>query len=392
MADEQTQRSRAEKPSHPEPQADDNHTAKAAPTQTSVNAEPPAPKESVAPSPAKKKGPKYEYFTEFVRHAYSRKGQAIRLSKKDVTHLTDGPMPDESFFSTTLPELAQADRLLAVPAQLFLAGIPHRHTLAFWRKVERTYFAMLQQHPASAGLLDLLQNARSAGEAAWPALDAVCDPTYIASSPSVDTGRPLKKADTSKLQRNLIFNVVLWLTQLGPADLSSVIQELYRRQWSPAVTAVPRSIDRLTLLLKLTDDAAAGLAASPFVVEAEEQRRIAEYATQREAETASKLADSQNMVDAQARRIEELATRVQALESQLGEQSEKHQADLTHAADDLERVRSRVVRRIEEEVSLLEEGLAALRRNKGHVMEDHAERVINGLRAELKSLSSGSNS
>lgn len=55
---------------------------------------------------------------------------------------------------------------------------------------------------------------------------------------------------------------------------------------------------------------------------------------------------------------------------------------LIHAKNDLEQLRATTIRKIEAEVDLLQDGLSAIRRDppKVHVMDDHAERAIDGLR------------
>ena len=62
--------------------------------------------------------------------------------------------------------------------------------------------------------------------------------------------------------------------------------------------------------------------------------------------------------------------------------------EIAHLRDDYEQLRGRILGRLREEISLLNEGLHALRRvpPKVHVMVDHAERAIDGLKNELKQL------
>ena len=63
----------------------------------------------------------------------------------------------------------------------------------------------------------------------------------------------------------------------------------------------------------------------------------------------------------------------------------------THIQDAYESLRGRVVRRLEGELSLLKEGLHALRRDppKVAVMDDHADRAIDGLTREIEQLRKG---
>ncbi len=343
--------------------------------------------------PSNPKGPKYEAFEDLLRHVYSRKGQPVTLAKKDAVHLADQAVPDE-LLNDLVPELARADRVLAVPAQFLLAGVPHRPMLKLWRQIERTYFIMLQHHPGSARLLELLHEARSANKPAWSALDVATDDRDVTSLPAVDPDKPLKKADRLKLQHNLVFNVVVWLNQFASVNTSTIVRKLHNQQWSHAIASVRKPLDRLKLLHKLTDYAAAGMASSAFAEEAQAQTQAAEDAAQREMEAATALAESEERVQALEQKTQLLSSDIQVLQTQLEQAKQKHEADMIHAANDLEQLRSRVVRAIESEVDLLQEGLAALRRDppKTHVMDDHAERAINGLRAAINSLNDGGNS
>jgi hypothetical protein len=67
-----------------------------------------------------------------------------------------------------------------------------------------------------------------------------------------------------------------------------------------------------------------------------------------------------------------------------------HSHARVHMGDDKEQLRSRLLRRLKTETNLLEEGLHALRRDppKIHVMDDHAERALEGLYKEIKELES----
>jgi hypothetical protein len=317
----------------------------------------------------------------------------VKLTKKDALHLAEQEMPETAFFDAVVPALAKSDRVMAVPAQLFLTGLPHRQVLPLWRQIERTYLAILHHYPASARILDLLHKARDLRTSPWQALEVAAETRYIASLPPVESEKPLKKAEQGKLQHNLLFNVVLWLNQLGSADLPAIVRELHKRRWSSAIGSVRKPVDRLKLLLKLTDHAAAGLTASAFAVEADEQARLAEDAARREGQAASALASSEVRVQALEQQVKHLSSAIEGLKAEFTQAEQEHKSAMTHAENDMDQLRSRVTRRMEAEVDLLQEGLLALRRDppKTHVMDDHAERAISGLKAEMRSLSEGKN-
>ena len=83
-------------------------------------------------------------------------------------------------------------------------------------------------------------------------------------------------------------------------------------------------------------------------------------------------------------RDEKIAKLVKALDKE----TQNHQNTRLHLQDDKEQLRTRLLRRLKAEVSLLDEGLHALRRDppKVHVMEDHAERALEGIKKEIKEL------
>lgn len=72
--------------------------------------------------------------------------------------------------------------------------------------------------------------------------------------------------------------------------------------------------------------------------------------------------------------------------AQLERERREHEDEKAHMRDDYEKLRGRMLGRLRQEVSLLEDGLHALRKQppKIHVMEDHAERVIDGLKREIE--------
>ena len=84
-----------------------------------------------------------------------------------------------------------------------------------------------------------------------------------------------------------------------------------------------------------------------------------------------------------------------SLENRLASATEELEAERRNRAieklqmqDSYESLRGRIVRRLEEELLLLQAGLHALRRHppKVAVMDDHADRVIEGLTREIEHL------
>ena len=77
---------------------------------------------------------------------------------------------------------------------------------------------------------------------------------------------------------------------------------------------------------------------------------------------------------------------MESLEDQVAAERREHENEKAHLRDDYEKLRGQVLHRLRQEVTLLEEGLYALKKEppKIHVMVDHAERAIQGLRREIE--------
>ena len=86
-------------------------------------------------------------------------------------------------------------------------------------------------------------------------------------------------------------------------------------------------------------------------------------------------------------------SQIKELEKLLDQERESHTHTRLNLLDEIEKMRTRLIRRLKSEIGLLMDGLHALRRDppKVHVMDDHAERAIDALKQELKHLNSSEN-
>ena len=82
-----------------------------------------------------------------------------------------------------------------------------------------------------------------------------------------------------------------------------------------------------------------------------------------------------------------LSTEIDQLKNTLAELQDQRKGDSFVSGYALETVRGRLRKVLSSEIDLLENGLTALRRGKAHVMDEHADRVIENLRKALNDLS-----
>jgi DNA repair exonuclease SbcCD ATPase subunit len=116
-----------------------------------------------------------------------------------------------------------------------------------------------------------------------------------------------------------------------------------------------------------------------------------EAAKAAEQKTAANLHTVNTKVEALERELEQSRILQEQLQQRCSDLEQEHGHTLAHKQDAYEKLRSRMSRRLKEEVELLDTGLGALRREppKVHVMKDHAERAIDGLKKELENLRDG---
>lgn len=93
-------------------------------------------------------------------------------------------------------------------------------------------------------------------------------------------------------------------------------------------------------------------------------------------------------IDSLLDEIKGLHQTIKHLSNELDAERSAHANSRAHLNDDREHLRSTVVHRLKREISLLTDGLHALHKNppKVHVMNDHAERVLDSLQTIIQEL------
>ncbi|MEN8133892.1 MAG: hypothetical protein ABFS45_27790, partial [Pseudomonadota bacterium] len=158
--------------------------------------------------------------------------------------------------------------------------------------------------------------------------------------------------------------------------------------WQPQALATKDETARLQTLTDIRDMAGVGMACLGFKHQADQQMQIADSAKRAEKSAVERLQSLKSSYEELQRDIEERDRKISKLHEVLQTEKQTHEHTRMHLSDDLEHLRSRLLRRLKAEVSLLDEGLHALRRDppKIRVMEDHAERALDGLKREIKEL------
>jgi len=133
------------------------------------------------------------------------------------------------------------------------------------------------------------------------------------------------------------------------------------------------------------DRKALGVVFSSLEKKANEKSREVAAARETEERARLRVERTQASLDEANRLLESEISRTAALEAQLHRERREYEDQKAHMRSDYEELRGRVLHRLRQELTLLDEGLHALRKQppKVHVMEDHAERAVDGLRKEI---------
>jgi hypothetical protein len=349
----------------------------------SNNARAPRPE---GPPPVEARGGDPENLQSFVTLAYARKGQRIGMKKKVAIAIAQSPPPDDAVWAG-IQDLARNDVLLSVPKQMLLAAMPNKGISRAWSQVLEACLSALRVHPASSELVPLLLPANGGGDRVDELLDQATAFRYGTVSRPGST-KPLSAGHAAILRANVTGTVALWMVAVWGVASHTVLRSLHERVWSTESRRASDMIDIWRRILDVRDPSALGLACDAFVSETDHARREANAARASEAAALKRASDLEVTLAQLRAQLDQEQNTIQDLRRAATQAARDAEAAQSHARDDYERLRTRVLRRLTREVELLDEGILAIKRDppKLHVMADHGDRALSGLREEIKAL------
>ncbi len=332
-----------------------------------------------------------ETLAQFIAHAYAQKGRKIGLKDKTERAIArNSRLSDED--KARLAELARADRLFAVPRQLLLISreVQGYQTL---RSALRGYVheAMLG-HPifSRPELQAAIQNLPEAPRPAR-AIAMVSEAEHKGESDDPDEPS-LKPTELEELRMNAANCLAVWIADTRHLDLTELVEILSASLWEPRARKFETDHLRLRAITEIADVEGVGLACEQLRKQAREQAARADNARWEAAAASEKVTDLElELEDVRA----QLAQKKRELEEVRSDAEQSLAAlqtalshELAHVHDDLEQLRTRMLRRLKTDIEQLEVGLSAVRGSEPrvHVIQDRVERVVDALRIELKNL------
>ncbi len=360
-----------------EPHRANSSTVQEPPHKTSVKRAKPASLESCA---------------NLIRAVYSGKRKLTKPRKTDIDKMISGPklQPAER---EELLGLAAQDRTLKKTRDLMLLNMEFDGpNLA--GQVRELVRDVLVRHPAFQieALADALRNLPE-GPTLERAVKILTQQSFD-SLPWPEGAAVLKKSEEEKCRENAVHCLLLWYWETRGISFEHINEALRKSLWEPAAQrhkSHKSEVQKLRVLIDNRDPVAAAISCS-LLKEVEKKARMEMLAVK------DRLDALEGQLDAERTQVKRLEgqldaerTQVKRLEGQLDAEQQAHKNAIAHRRNEYAKLRGRVLHRFRREVSLLEDGLYALRRTppKVPVMEDHAERAIDGLKREMQALERG---
>lgn len=339
------------------------------------------------PRPVKEKRttpPLLTSYGDLLRAVYGPVRRRWKPTHKEIGEVQRGPRL-RSADRAQLLDLAGSDITLKKTRELMLFGMNRLDGPNGDRPVHCFVRDVLRRHPAyqSKSLSATLEDADVP-------LDRRTVHVLTAEARRWYERSELPKRQTNSYLANALHCLLLWHgeSRSSSPSFQDVLGYLQDELWISFAKRRTSELDKFRSLIGDRDPYATSIACSGLSGQVFELRR------QLSASRAStrQLQVSLNEVNRQLQetkdQLKDVTARSTRLDHALGAARENCANEKAHLLDNIEKLRSSVVRRLKAELSLLNDGLHALRRDppKVSIMDDHAERAVDGLTRELERL------
>ena len=332
------------------------------------------------------KTPSVESVSQLLRSVYTGTFKRSILKEPELFAMQVAPKIRRSEWEELLT-LASFDRTLDRTRQLMLLGDGiGNHAVAI--RIRDFSGHVLRRHPifrirSLAGVLENLGGVRTDDRA----IRALTSHDYSSLSWS-NHREPLKKSETSQCKTNAVYCLLLWIRATRGISVEAIRRHLQEHLWKPHAKRYETETKRIRVLMSKRIPAAALIACMLVEKQTLDQGRRADAARRSEERAANRaLKLKAELVETRAS-LTKAQAEIDRLEKELIQKIQEFRNEQVYLKDDYEKLRGRVMRCLKDELSLLNDGLHALRREppKVYVMVDHAERAIDGLKREMERL------
>ncbi|MGY2492133.1 hypothetical protein [Cupriavidus sp. CP313] len=331
-----------------------------------------------------------ETLVQFITSAYGLRGRKVSLKPRVERLIAQHPKLMEVELER-LMALAKGDATLAVPRQLLLVARSIQTYPALRAEIRAFVRRVLLSHPIlmQRGIEEAIRNVDEApGTAEALKILAGTEQKLL----TVDQAEPMKATEFEQLRTNAVYCLALWLVDIKGLSVDAITDALYLALWRPRGSRLEDDTARLRALTEIEAFEGVGLACHEYRKQAADKHAQAESFAREDASLREQVGVLESELSETRKKVEALelanAALITSHDEALNAQKAAADMEAVHLRDDLELLRTRVLRRLTADVDLLELGLEALRRPepKVHVMVDSAERVADALRREIQNL------
>jgi hypothetical protein len=324
-------------------------------------------------------------FGDLLRAAYGGNQRRLIPKKAEIAAMSCAAKLEPSEREELLGRAA-SDRTLERTRELMLLGMARFDTPALVSQLREFVGEVLRRHPAflAESLAAALEN-RPDGPSEEGAVRTLTTQAFTALQwPQGSSALNKKEAEQCRL--NALRCLLLWFRQTRGTTIERIERYLQNSVWASVAQHYKTDLQKLRVLLNTRD--AAGIAVACSVLEKRALEQNQRAAAAREAEERATMRappPPAELVNVKTQ-VETATVEIKHLTEEISNARLAHENEIAHMRNDYEELRGRILRRLREELSLLDEGMHALRRDppKVHVMEDHAERAIDGLKREME--------
>lgn len=332
--------------------------------------------------------PPIESVEQLLRLIYSGTLKRSTLDKSELAAMRSSPAMNSSQRDELL-NLTLSDRTLDRTRQLMLICTRLEGSLS--GQLREFAREVLGRHPAFRtesldGVLDNLPEALTEDKA----VQTLIAQDYM-SLLWPEGSKTVKKKDGEQCKANAVHCLLLLFRATRGTSIERIQRHLQIGLWAPVGRRYKSEVDMLHALLNTRDPAAVSITHALLEMQVLEHSRNAQAARSSEERATSRASQLEEQLAGVEEKLSATQAEADRLTKKLQQATQAHANDSAHWKDDYEKLRGQVLRRLKDELSLLDEGLQALRRDppKVHVMVDHAERAIDGLKSEMERLRGG---
>ena len=329
-----------------------------------------------------------ESVDQLLHEIYVGTFKRMTLKKEETKAIRNSPKRAASEQEELLGQISSIDRTLDRTRHLLLLSVG-LDMPAKISQIQEFVSAVLQRHPAFRTnllredleyLLGSLKQDQAVEELAAQDYAKLNWPEGV---------KPLSKNEQKKCKDNAVCCLLLWLWITRKIiSIENVINHLQAHLWRSGASRYKTDAEKLRALINTRDRAAVSITRTLMENQILQQIQRADAAIIAEEqvialkeELEKKLADVMNM-------LTESQAEVGLLTQKLALKSQEQADERAHSKNEYEQLRGQILRRLRTELTLLDEGLQALRLEppKIHVTIDHIERVIDALKREIDRL------